>query len=99
MLTACNNKEAETNYYLSLSGESEHWKLDGYEIMITPEGYKAGNGILTMKDIEKHMASFFSFDTYAVVDGEENRFHGHSVSGETNIAEQTPGTVEGEEEL
>lgn len=98
MLTACNNKETETNYYLSLSGESEHWKLDGYEIMITPEDYKAGNGILTMKNTDEHMANFLSFDTYAVVGGEEHRLHGHSVSGEADIAKQNTGKVDGEEQ-
>lgn len=98
VLSACNNKEADTNYYLSLNGESEHWKLSGYEIVITPEGYKAGNGTLTMKDHAEHMAHFFSFDAYAVVDGEEDRFHGHSVSGEADIAEQIPGTIDGDDE-
>ncbi|MFD1361572.1 hypothetical protein [Lentibacillus salinarum] len=98
VLSACNNKEMETNYYLSLSGESDHWKLNSYEIVITPEGSKAGNGTLTMKNEDEHMADFFSFDTYAVVDGEKNRFHGRSISGQTDIAEQIIGTIEGEEE-
>ena len=43
VLSACNsvdtkaNQETESNYYLSKSDESEHWKLSGYEIMIISE--------------------------------------------------------------
>lgn len=104
VLSACNtgdtesNKKAETNYYISLSDESDHWKLDGYEIMMTPEGYKAGNGILKMKDEGKQSKGFLSYDVYAVVGGEENRFHGGSVSGDADITEMATGTIDGEEE-
>ncbi|WP_164215539.1 hypothetical protein [Virgibacillus sp. YIM 98842] len=96
ILTACNNKEAESNYYLSLNGESEHWKLNGYEILMSPDESKAGYGTLTMKGENKHMANFFSFKVYTVVDGMENRLHSGSVSGATDIAKQTTGIIEGE---
>src|SRR5699024_1135666 len=82
VLSACkpldtkSNQESESNYYQSMSDESEHWKLSGYEIMITSEGYKAGNGILQMKDVDERKEGFLSYDVYAVVGGEENRFHG-----------------------
>jgi len=105
VLSACNsvdiesNQETESNYYLSMSDESEHWKLNGYEIMITSEGYKAGNGILKMKDADEQKEGFLSYDVYAVVDGEENRFHGGSMSDNANIDEVTTGTIDGEEEL
>ena len=33
-------------YYLLLMGESESWNLTGYEIVITPEDFKAGFGTL-----------------------------------------------------
>ncbi|WP_164669688.1 lipoprotein [Virgibacillus doumboii] len=105
VLSACNTedtepkKQTETNYYLSLYGESDHWKLAGYEIMMTPEGYKAGNGMLKMKDEDRQTADFLSYSVYAVVDGQENRFHGGSVSGEADITEKTTGTIEGEEEI
>jgi len=95
-LSACNNKDSGTNYYLSLSGESDHWKLDGYEILMSPDEFKAGYGTLTMKGEDKHMADFFSFHVYTVVDGEENSLHSGSVSGETDIAKQTTGTIKGE---
>lgn len=94
-LSACNNKGTETNYYLSLSGESDHWKLDGYEILMSPDESKAGYGTLTMKGKDKHMANFFSFQVYTVVEGMENVLHSGSVSGTTDIAKQTTGTIEG----
>lgn len=105
VLSACNsvdtksNQETESNYYLSMSDESEHWKLSGYEIMITSEGYKAGNGILQMKDADEQKEGFLSYDVYAVVGGEENRFHGGSMSGNADINGVTTGTIDGEEEL
>lgn len=98
VLSACKNEEAETNYFLSLSGESDHWKLDGYEIVMTPEESKAGFGTLRMKGEDEHMADFFSYHVYIVVDGEENSLHSGSVSGGTDIAEQTTGTIENEGE-
>lgn len=81
VLSACKNEEAETNYYLSLSGESDHWKLGGYEIVMTPEESKLGYGTLTMKGEDEHMADFFSYHVFTVVDGEENSLHSGSVSG------------------
>lgn len=103
VLSGCNtegtesDKKAETNYYISLSDESEHWKLNGYEIKMTPEGYKAGNGILKMKNENKQNEGFLSYDVYAVVSGEEERFHGGSVSGDADITEIPIGTIDGEE--
>lgn len=106
VLSACNtnieetepDKKTETNYYISLSDESDHWKLNGYEIMMTPEGYKAGNGILKMKDEDKQSEGFLSYDVYGSVDGEEIKFQSGSVSGDTDITEMTIGTIEGDEE-
>src|SRR5699024_5923969 len=106
VLSACNNNiddiehenKIETNYYISLSYENDHWKLNGYEIMMTPEGYKAGNGMLKMKDEDKQSEGFLSYDVYGSVDGEEIKFQSGSVSGDTDITEMTIGTIEGDEE-
>src|SRR5699024_11923394 len=94
VLTACSNKDTETqkktetNYYLSLNGESEHWELDGYEIMMTPKGYKAGNGTLKMKDKDEQEGDFFSFDVYGVADSKEDRFQSVAASIETDISKR-----------
>lgn len=98
VLSACGHEDSETNYYLSLSGESDHWKLDGYEILISSDKSKTGNGTLTMKNEDKYLTDFFSFHVYTVVDGVENSLHSSSVSGETDIAKQTTGTIESEGE-
>ncbi|GAA0592763.1 hypothetical protein GCM10009001_06050 [Virgibacillus siamensis] len=96
VLSACNNDESTTSYYLSLSGESNHWKLDSYEIVMSANEIKAGYGTLTMKSEDKHMADFFGFDVYTVIDGTKTTLHSGSVSGETDIAKETTGTLEGE---
>ena len=104
LLSACNteyiksNNKTETNYYLSLGDEGDNWEIDGYEIMMTPEGYKAGNGMLKMKDEDKQSEGFLSYDVYGSVDGEEIKFQSGSVSGDTDITEMTIGTIEGDEE-
>jgi|SRR5699024_2910758 len=104
LLSACNteyiksNNKTETNYYLSLGDEGDNWEIDGYEIMMTPEGYKAGNGILKRKGEDKEIEGFLSYDVYADVGGEKNRFHGGSVSEDTNITELATGTIDSEEE-
>ncbi|CQR46808.1 hypothetical protein BN1058_01083 [Paraliobacillus sp. PM-2] len=98
ILSACNHEQTENNYYFSLSGESDHWKLAGYEIVMLDEEYKAGYGRLSMKGENKHMADFFSFSVYAVVDGAERSLHSGSVSGEADIANQRTGTIESEGE-
>ncbi len=103
ILSACStdnnedNNKMDTNYYLSLTDESDHWQLQGYEIMFTSDGYKAGNGMLEMKNADESNGDFLSFDVYGVVDGEENKIHSGSVSGETPLADMSTGTIEGEE--
>ncbi|WP_240375630.1 hypothetical protein [Bacillus piscicola] len=95
ILSACSGQPAETNYYLSLPGESDTWKLTGYEMMLTEDGEKAGNGTLEMKGKEEYVTDFFSFNTHIVVNGEDTRIHGGSVSGRTDISEETTGAIEG----
>lgn len=51
-----------------------------------------------MKDEEEHMADFFSYYVYTVVDGEETSLHSGSASGATDIVKVTTGTTENEGE-
>ncbi|MFC2949226.1 hypothetical protein [Virgibacillus sediminis] len=96
IMAACTEDESmETNYYLSLMGESDTWELTGYEMMLTSDGEKAGNGKLSMKEVDEYISDSFSFRTHAVVGREDTVIHGSSVSGRTDIAQQTTGTVEG----
>ncbi|MGM8365493.1 hypothetical protein ACLIBG_08405 [Virgibacillus sp. W0181] len=96
ILSACSSPQSKTNYYLSLTGESETWELNGYELMFTQDGKKIGNGKLNMKE-EEYFTDFFSFNTHVVKNGVDNRIHAGSVSGRTNISEQMTGTIEGED--
>lgn len=97
MLSGCDNQQLDTNYYLSLTGKSENWELIGYEVMLTPNGIKVGNGKLVMINEERYDTDFFSFNTYVVTNGEEDRIHGGSVAGQTDISKQKTGSIEGED--
>lgn len=84
------------DYYLSLMGESGTWEVIGYEVMLTSGGMKAGKGKLIMKDENEYITDSFSFNMHAVINGVDNGIHAGSVSGRTDISEQTTGTIEGE---
>ncbi|SES63731.1 hypothetical protein SAMN05216389_101186 [Oceanobacillus limi] len=96
ILSACNTQNVETNYYLSLNGASETWEISGYEIVITSDEMKAGNGKLFMKNHNEFFTDSFRFKTIAMIDGVETTIHSSSVTGETDISEQMTGTIEGE---
>ncbi|MFY3792493.1 hypothetical protein ACOQFO_12540 [Ureibacillus sp. MALMAid1270] len=59
-LLGCNwNEKSANHYYLSFTGESKTWKLIDYEVVITPESLKAGNGTLQMKNKNKFIVESF----------------------------------------
>ncbi|WP_332646912.1 hypothetical protein [Lysinibacillus sp. 54212] len=102
VLTGCNSNEKSVinHYYLSLMGESESWSLTGYEVLITSDHFKAGNGTLNMKNANEYIGDSFQFRTYAVINGEDTIVHSGSVAGaEIDIAKQTTGAIEGESYL
>lgn len=77
-------------------GESQTWNLTGYEVMITPENFKAGNGTLIMKSADEYITDSFQFKTHAVIFGEDTVVHAGAASGaEINIAKKTIGAIEG----
>lgn len=94
IFSACQQAE-NTNYYFLFMGESESWILENYEVMITEDEIKIGNGTLMMKHVDQYETDFFSFSTYIVKNDEEERVHGGSVSGQANLVEQTTGAIEG----
>lgn len=96
VIAGCNAQKDNDNYYLSLTGESDNWNLSGYEVVITPEEFKLGNGTLTMKNHNKYTSDFFHFTTHAVINNEDRTVHSGSVSGMgIDIAEETTGTIKG----
>ncbi|OZU87121.1 hypothetical protein CIL03_18215 [Virgibacillus indicus] len=93
--SGCNNQETAYNYYLALKGESDNWNLNGYEIEMTQEKFKAGNGTLKMKSENEYKTDSFHFNTHAVINNEDITIHSGSDTGlGIDIAEETTGTIE-----
>jgi len=95
VLSGCNAQKGGNNYYLLLMGESESWNLTGYEIVITPEDFKAGFGILNMKNVNEYITDYFHFEAHVVIDSDDSVVHTDSATGEMNIAEYTTGAIGG----
>ena len=77
-------------------GESHSWTLTGYEIVLTSDAFKAGNGTLSMKNVEEYHTENFGFKTYIVINGEDTLVHTGYITGHNiNIAEDTTGAIEG----
>ncbi|MEQ6855911.1 hypothetical protein AAHH17_15630 [Lysinibacillus capsici] len=95
VLSGCNAQKSGNTYYLLLMGESESWNLTGYEIVITPEDFKAGFGTLKMKNANAYMTDFFHFETHVVIDSDDSVVHTGSATGEMNIVEYTTGATAG----
>lgn len=95
ILINCNSKEINNNDSLLLMGESDNWNLDGYKFEITLEGFKAGNGTVSMKAKNEYITDFFQFKTHAVIFNKDETIHAGYVAGEgINIAEKTIGIIE-----
>jgi hypothetical protein len=81
---------------MKLMGESQTWDLTGYEIVITPENFKAGNGTLNMKNANEYITNSFQFETHAIINGEDLVVHASSATGaRIDIAKKTTGAIEG----
>ncbi|WFT74157.1 hypothetical protein [Halobacillus naozhouensis] len=99
LLTGCSSNEKMTinNSYLSLSGESESWKVKSYDIEMTPNMSRAGNGKVIMKDKTNYNTDLFSIRVHAVIDNNDKIIQGKSVTssgGKIDIAQETTGTTE-----
>ena len=97
LLSGCNAKEKSvSNYYLSLMGDSETWNLTGYEVVITPESFKAGNGTLHVKNGIKSNVEFFYFETHLVMKDKDVVVHTGGVSSTgMDIEKELTGAIEG----
>ncbi|MBO1001264.1 hypothetical protein [Pseudogracilibacillus auburnensis] len=97
LLSSCTNQQREGVYFLSLMGESENWNVTGYEVMITPDEFKAGHGVLKMKNKQEYITNFFHFETHVVINDVELAIHSGSTSGlDIDIVEEFTGTIESE---
>lgn len=94
ILSGCN--ERVDNYYLSLMGESDNWSLTNYEIVLTQEDFKAGNGTLRIKDENEYMTDWFEFITHVVINNKDTVVHHNMESGPgTDLTEKSTGAIEG----
>ena len=97
LLTGCSsNEKSVSNDDLLLMGESQTWNLTGYEVEITPEKFKAGNGTLQVKDGDNSTVDSYYFQTHIVINNIDLVVHGGGVSttGGT-ITEESTGAIEG----
>lgn len=97
LLSGCNgNEKSVSNYYLSLMGESQTWNLTGYEVVITPESFKAGNGTLHVKNGNKSIVDSFYFETHVVINDKDVVVHtGAVTSTGIDITEEPTAAIEG----
>lgn len=99
LLVGCSDSRKEAQLYqlhFVLSGESEHWKIEGYELQYDEKRYKSGNGKLAMKNIEEYVSDYLSMRIQVVTHGKDKRVLSHSVSGsDMNIVNHQIGTIEG----
>lgn len=96
-LVGCNDENENNNYYLSFMDESKSWMLKGYEIVITPKTFMAGNGILSMKGKDEYYTDYINIVVYAVINDEERSIHSYTSFGNTdmNIAQKNIGKIDG----
>lgn len=94
-VSSCKQSTIDHHYFFSFTNESENWKVKNYEMVLTDETLKLGNGQIEMKDVDEYDTNFFGFSTYIVREGEEKRVHASSVSGRAELTEQEIGTIEG----
>ncbi len=97
LLIGCSKTpEMNNNYYLLLMGESNTWKVDSYELSITPDTLKAGNGTLTMKNETEYQTEYINMEVHAVIDNKDTVIQSTAVSGShTSIAQINTGSIEG----
>ncbi len=84
------------DYYLSLMGESQHWRVKGYEIELTEDSFSAGNGFLDMKNEDSFMTNSFDVEVRAVIGNVDQIIQKVDRSGKTiNIAVENTGKIKG----
>ncbi|WP_047984365.1 hypothetical protein [Ornithinibacillus californiensis] len=93
-LSGCN--ERVDNYYLSLMGESDSWELTNYEVVLTQEDFKAGNGTLRFKNENNYKTDWFEVITHVVINNKDTVVNHNIESGPgTVLTEKSTGGIEG----
>lgn len=85
------------DYYLSLVGEGQHWRVKGYEIEISEDSFIAGNGFLDMKDVDSFMTNSFDIEVRAVIGDVDQVIQKIDRTGKIiNIAVENTGKITGD---
>lgn len=85
------------DYYLSLVGEGQHWRVKGYEIEISKDSFIAGNGFLDMKNVDSFMTNSFDIEVRAVIGDVDQVIQKIDRTGEIiNIAVENTGKIKGD---
>ncbi|MGY0693785.1 hypothetical protein ACW2QC_13520 [Virgibacillus sp. FSP13] len=89
----------EKEYYMSMTGDSDSWRIENYQIKITADSFKAGNGELFMKRNDEYKTDSFSIEAHAVINNNDkviSRFSSSAYAGDgMNIAgKQDTGEIE-----
>ncbi|MFD2630208.1 hypothetical protein [Oceanobacillus kapialis] len=91
----CTDESAKPkDYYLSLVGESQHWRIKGYEIELSEDSFMAGNGFLDMKNEDKYMTNSFDIEVRAVINDVDQIIQKSKWAGENiDIAVENTGKI------
>ncbi|GAA0429964.1 MAG: hypothetical protein ACQEWU_13605 [Bacillota bacterium] len=95
-LIGCDVSKSNSNFYLSLMGESENWRLKNYEIELTDQTFRAGNGTLDMKGQEKYVTDTFYIEVHAVINEKDNIIQASVKNGKVDISEERTGSTKGD---
>lgn len=97
IISGCNNSENTIkSEHLSLNGESENWIVNSYEITITKDSLKAGEGTLMMKS--KIKSDYLHIKVHAVINDEDQVIQEKALTvtgGNQDIAKIQTGSIEG----
>lgn len=101
ILSACRNAEDKQSSEpktkeLTLMGESENWVANSYQISLTSDVLKVGNGTLDMKGSSEYKTDYFYLKVHAVINGDDTVIQAKKVTGiESDVSQMNIGTVEG----
>ncbi len=84
---------------MSMTGDSDNWRIENYQIEITSDSFKAGNGKLFMKGTDEYKTDSFSIEAHAIMNNEDkviSQFSSSAYTGDgMNIAgKQDTGAID-----
>jgi len=97
LATGCSQETPLLNENIKLLGEGVNWVVSGYEVKLTEENFKAGDGVVKRKGKEEYITDFVSYKTYAMINKKNELLHSASFSGsDIDVGSEVLGSIEGE---